>query len=147
MKSLRSAWDSNKTEIAGLLRLSIPTSANYLLNRLVGFTSVLFVGHLGPAQLAAAALGGSLTNVVGLGLLGGLTGGMSTLCGQVVICPLSCKHARHDCILCNIWQQVLVASLLHCRQHVVATFSSRANPLINFACTCWFVTSGLQCPK
>ncbi|DBB01484.1 TPA: hypothetical protein ACH3X1_000139 [Trebouxia sp. C0004] len=53
-----------------------------LKSRLVGFTSILFVGHLGPAELAAAALGGSFTNVIGLGILAGLVGGMSTLCGQ-----------------------------------------------------------------
>ncbi len=84
MDRLTSCWGNNKAELSSLLRLSIPVSANYLLNRLVGFTSILFVGHLGPAELAAAALGGSLTNVIGLGILSGLTGGMSTLCGQVL---------------------------------------------------------------
>ncbi len=78
--------NKHNAELFALLRLSIPVSANYLLNRLVGFISILFVGHLGPAELAAAALGGSLTNVVGLGILGGLVGGMSTLCGQASFC-------------------------------------------------------------
>ena len=77
---------NNNAELFALLRLSIPVSANYLLNRLVGFISILFVAHLGPAELAAAALGGSLTNVIGLGILGGLVGGMSTLCGQASFC-------------------------------------------------------------
>jgi len=86
MKSLTSSWGRNNADLFALLRLSIPVSANYLLNRLVGFTSILFVGHLGPAELAAAALGGSLTNVIGLGILGGLVGGMSTLCGQASFC-------------------------------------------------------------
>ena len=86
MKSLTSSWDRNNADLFALLRLSIPVSANYLLNRLVGFTSILFVGHLGPAELAAAALGGSLTNVIGLGIAGGLVGGMSTLCGQASFC-------------------------------------------------------------
>ena len=83
MEGLRSTWTDNKTELLTLLSLSLPASTAYLLNRLVGFTSVLFVGRLGPTQLAAAALGGSLTNVVGFGILNGLTGGMPTLCGQV----------------------------------------------------------------
>ena len=95
MKSLISSWGRNNAELFALLRLSIPVSANYLLNRLVGFTSILFVGHLGPAELAAAALGGSLTNVIGLGILGGLVGGMSTLCGQASFC-LPC-HLPHVC--------------------------------------------------
>lgn len=83
MESLRWYWADNKSELFRLLALSLPASATYLLNRLVGFISVLFVGHLGPTQLSAAALGGSLTNVVGFGILNGLTGGMPTLCGQV----------------------------------------------------------------
>ena len=83
MKTLRgSLLMDSQTELMRLLSLSLPASATYLLNRLVGFISVLFVGHLGPSQLAAAALGGSLTNVVGFGILNGLTGGMPTLCGQ-----------------------------------------------------------------
>ncbi len=86
MKSWESSWGKNNAELFALLRLSVPVSVNYLLNRLVGFTSILFVGHLGPAELAAAALGGSLTNVIGLGILGGLVGGMSTLCGQASFC-------------------------------------------------------------
>ena len=90
MEGLRSYWGDNKSELFTLLSLSLPASATYLLNRLVGFTSILFVGRLGPAQLAAAALGGSLTNVVGFGILNGLTGGMPTLCGQVTSCTYLC---------------------------------------------------------
>ncbi len=86
MESLTNSWGKSNAELFALLRLSIPVSANYLLNRLVSFSSILFVGHLGPAELAAAALGGSLTNVIGLGILGGLVGGMSTLCGQASFC-------------------------------------------------------------
>ena len=84
METLRSSLSRNsQTELVRLLSLSLPASATYLLNRLVGFISVLFVGRLGPDQLAAAALGGSLTSVVGFGILNGLTGGMPTLCRQV----------------------------------------------------------------
>ena len=83
MGGVRVYWADNKTQVCMLLSLSLPASATYLLNRLVGFISVLFVGRLGPAQLAAAALGGSVTNGVAIGILNGLTGGMPTLCGQV----------------------------------------------------------------
>lgn len=87
-------WGKNTAELFALLGLSMPVSANYLLNRLVGFASILFVGHLGPAELAAATLGGSLTNVIGLGILGGLVGGMSTLCGQASCSAIFLMFAR-----------------------------------------------------
>ena len=80
---LRSCLANNKGEAWALLRLAGPVSANYLLNRLVGFTSIVFVGRWGPDSLSAAALGLSLINVIGPGVLNGLTGGMVTLCGQV----------------------------------------------------------------
>ena len=100
MEGLRSRWGDNRTELLRLLSLSLPSSATYLLNRLVGFISVLFVGHLGPDQLAAAALGASLTTVVGFGILSGLTGGMPTLCGQVngphLSCADQCASASSD---------------------------------------------------
>lgn len=76
-------WSDSKAEVFTLLRLAIPVSANYVLNRLVGFTSVLFVGRWGPGPMSAAALGLSLLNVIGPGVLNGLTGGEVTLCGQV----------------------------------------------------------------
>lgn len=80
---VRGRWQENRAEAFTLLRLAVPVSANYLLNRLVGFTSILFVGRWGAGALSAAALGLSLINVIGPGVLNGLTGGMSTLCGQV----------------------------------------------------------------
>ena len=83
MGALRRRWDANKGEIYTIVRLSIPVSTGFLLNKLVSFVSVILVGHLGPAELAAAALGSSLINVVGNSVLAGLAGAMSTLCGQV----------------------------------------------------------------
>lgn len=50
MNGLRRSLCKNNSELYSLLRLSIPVSANYLLNRLVGFTSILFVGHLGRSS-------------------------------------------------------------------------------------------------
>ena len=84
MEGVRGSWNENKQEIYTIVRLSIPVSTGFLLNKLVSFVSVIFVGHLGPAELAAAALGSSLINVVGNSVLAGLAGAMSTLCGQVM---------------------------------------------------------------
>lgn len=80
---LKSLWLHNKAELQTIVRLAVPVSTSFLLNKTVSFVSVVFVGHLGPAELAAAALGSSLTNVVGNSVLAGLAGAMSTLCGQV----------------------------------------------------------------
>lgn len=89
-------WGNERAELLTLVRLALPVSANYLLNRLVGFTSVLFVGRWGPGPLSAAALGLSMMNVIGPGVLNGLTGGMSTLCGQVCNCH-GIKNSRFTC--------------------------------------------------
>lgn len=80
---LSNIWHNSKAEIQTLVRLAVPVSISFLLNKAVSFVSVVFVGHLGPADLAAASLGSSLTNVVGNSVLAGLAGAMSTLCGQV----------------------------------------------------------------
>lgn len=87
---LRKLWQSSSVEIQTLVRLAVPVSTSFLLNKAVSFVSVVFVGHLGPADLAAASLGSSLTNVVGNSVLAGLAGAMSTLCGQV--------HLQTDCM-------------------------------------------------
>ena len=83
VQRLRSLWLHNRAELQNIVRLAVPVSTSFLLNKAVSFVSVVFVGHLGPAELAAAALGSSLTNVVGNSVLAGLAGAMSTLCGQV----------------------------------------------------------------
>ena len=83
MEGLQRVWTDNKGETFTIARLSIPVSTGFLLNKLVSFVSVIIVGHLGPAELAAAALGSSLINVIGNSVLAGLAGAMSTLCGQV----------------------------------------------------------------
>lgn len=83
MRWSRTSWVDNRAEIYTIVRLSTPVSIGFLLNKLVSFVSVILVGHLGPAELAAAALGSSLINVIGNSVLAGLAGAMSTLCGQV----------------------------------------------------------------
>lgn len=83
MDLVRRIWSDRKAEVYTIVRLSAPVSTGFLLNKLVSFVSVIMVGHLGPAELAAAALGSSLINVTGNSVLAGLAGAMSTLCGQV----------------------------------------------------------------
>ena len=83
MTWIRTSWADNRDEVYTIVRLSTPVSIGFLLNKLVSFVSVILVGHLGPAELAAAALGSSLINVIGNSVLAGLAGAMSTVCGQV----------------------------------------------------------------
>lgn len=63
--------------------LAAPVTITFLLNKSVNIVSVLVVGHLSPAELAAASLAHSLANVLGNSLIAGLASGLSTLCGQV----------------------------------------------------------------
>ena len=83
MQSLQTLWRHHYIEIRNILRLAIPVSTGLLLNRMLPFISVVFVGRLGPAELAAASLGSSLLNIVGLAVMAGLAGAITTLSGQV----------------------------------------------------------------
>ncbi len=85
MEASHRLWQDNYAEIRSILRLSIPVSTGLLLNRMLPFVSVVFVGHIGPAELAAASLGSSLLNIVGLAVMAGLAGAITTLSGQVVL--------------------------------------------------------------
>ena len=58
------------------------------------FISVVLVGRIGPAELAAASLGSSLLNILGLAVMAGLAGAITTLSGQVsCVCAGNVKHA------------------------------------------------------
>ena len=83
MQTPQTLWQRHYTEIRNILHLSIPVAAGLLLNRMIPFISVVFVGHLGPAELAAASLGSSLSNILGLAVMAGLAGAITTLSGQV----------------------------------------------------------------
>jgi len=83
MATINRLWQDNYAEIRRVLRLSVPVSIGLLLNRMITFLSVIFVGHLGPAELAAASLGSSLLNILGLAVMAGLAGAITTLSGQV----------------------------------------------------------------
>jgi Na+-driven multidrug efflux pump len=65
-----SFWDSEERyevskEVATLWRLAWPVSTTFFLNMSLSTVSVLFVGRLGAAKLAAASLGSSLAQVTG----------------------------------------------------------------------------------
>lgn len=120
MEALRRRWDANKGEIYTIVRLSIPVSTGFLLNKLVSFVSVILVGHLGPAELAAAALGSSLINVVGNSVLAGLAGAMSTLCGQVSLISryMQCMSVSCSCALCTACKMHVITHTLPRCTHV-----------------------------
>ena len=96
MQTPQKLWHRHYTEIRNILRLSIPVAAGLLLNRMIPFISVVFVGHLGPAELAAASLGSSLSNILGLAVMAGLAGAITTLSGQVsnLFQPPACPPAH-----------------------------------------------------
>ena len=125
MEALRRRWDANKGEIYTIIRLSIPVSTGFLLNKLVSFVSVILVGHLGPAELAAAALGSSLINVVGNSVLAGLAGAMSTLCGQVTLISSYTQHmsVSCSCALCTA-----------CKLHITTHTQPCAHVCIGLCC-------------
>lgn len=108
MQTPQKLWHRHYTEIHNILRLSIPVAAGLLLNRMIPFISVVFVGHLGPAELAAASLGSSLSNILGLAVMAGLAGAITTLSGQVSTCfspsGTSDYQHNHTCQLCMIEQ-------------------------------------------
>ena len=110
MQTPHTLWHRHYTEIRSILRLSIPVAAGLLLNRMIPFISVVFVGHLGPAELAAASLGSSLSNILGLAVMAGLAGAITTLSGQVnnfylslVTCKLKSNQAA--ALLACQWQR------------------------------------------
>lgn len=107
MEAMNSIWQNNYTEVRSLLRLSIPVSTGLLLNRMIPFISVIFVGHLGPAELAAASLGSSLLNIVGLAVMAGLAGAIITLSGQAF-------GAKQYAMVGHIWQRAIIILGLLC---------------------------------
>ncbi|CAL5058713.1 unnamed protein product [Urochloa decumbens] len=64
------------------LRLAGPLIAGCLLQYAVQTVSVMFVGHLGKAELAGAAVATSFAGVTGFSLLTGMASSLDTLCGQ-----------------------------------------------------------------
>ena len=72
----------SKYEIKELFRLSWPTILSYFLHNSLFMTSLLFAGHLGDLELAAATLGLSFVNMTGVFIGVGLVTGIETLGSQ-----------------------------------------------------------------
>ena len=69
MQTVWSLWHKHSTELHTITKFWLPVAAAFLLNKLLSLTTLVLVGHLGPAQLAAAALGDSICNVTAISLL------------------------------------------------------------------------------
>ncbi|CAB4277496.1 unnamed protein product [Prunus armeniaca] len=61
---------------------SLPTTLTNVMFNFIILASVMFAGHLGQLQLAAANLAISWANATGLAVVSGLSGALETLCGQ-----------------------------------------------------------------
>ncbi|ONI12684.1 hypothetical protein PRUPE_4G178800 [Prunus persica] len=61
---------------------SLPTTLTNVMFYFITLVSVMFAGHLGQLQLAAANLAMSWASATGLAVVIGLSGALETLCGQ-----------------------------------------------------------------
>lgn len=71
-----------RSELALLLKYSLPLIATYLLQYSFFVITILIAGHLGTDDLAAASIGATTMNVFGLSILEGMATALDTLCAQ-----------------------------------------------------------------
>ncbi|XP_038903838.1 protein DETOXIFICATION 18-like [Benincasa hispida] len=64
------------------LLFSLPLILTNVFYYLITLVSVMFAGHLGELELAAATLANTLASVTGFAFMTGLSGSLETLCGQ-----------------------------------------------------------------
>lgn len=69
-------------ELCLLLKYSLPLIATYLLQYSFFVITIAIAGHLSADDLAAASIGATTMNVVGLAILEGMATGLDTLCAQ-----------------------------------------------------------------
>ncbi|XP_077211010.1 protein DETOXIFICATION 40-like [Tasmannia lanceolata] len=69
-------------ELKLLFRLAAPAIVVYMLNYIMSMATMIFSGHLGNLELAAASLGGTGVQVFAYGLMLGMGSAVETLCGQ-----------------------------------------------------------------
>ncbi|KAM7498295.1 hypothetical protein LguiA_022709 [Lonicera macranthoides] len=69
-------------ELKLLFKLAAPTVISYMINYLMTMATIIFVGHLGKTELAAASLGNNGIQTFTYGLLLGMGSAVETLCGQ-----------------------------------------------------------------
>ncbi|KAG2498960.1 hypothetical protein HYH03_003149 [Edaphochlamys debaryana] len=63
-------------------KMFLPLLLNYICAYSINIVTLSFVGHIGKAELAAAALGTSLVSILGRTIIMGLSGGLDTLASQ-----------------------------------------------------------------
>ncbi|CAM8964837.1 unnamed protein product [Rhodiola kirilowii] len=133
MERLKGRWWNNFVmELKKSSSIAAPMVAVSALQYLLQVVSVIIVGHVSQASLAAVAIATALTNVTGFSLLSGLCGAMETLCGQaygakqyqelgtytysammtliLVCCPISISWIFIDKLLILIGQDPLISS-------------------------------------
>jgi MATE family, multidrug and toxin extrusion protein len=76
------AGSADLRELLRLAALAGPVMGAYVLQMSLGLCNILFVGHIGQLELAAAALGNMYLNVTGYSVVVGLLSAMDTLCGM-----------------------------------------------------------------
>lgn len=72
-------WSSELRLVAGY---SIPLVATYLLQYCFGVVTTFVAGHLGADDLAAASIGLTTLNIIGLAIIEGMATALDTLCAQ-----------------------------------------------------------------
>ena len=65
-----------------LVRLALPSSAIFLVQFAINFSSIIFIGQLGPEYLGAAALANMLANLTGFSIGQGAATALDALCSQ-----------------------------------------------------------------
>lgn len=73
---------STASELWLLTKYSLPLIATYLLQYSFFVITTIVAGHLGPDELAAASVGVTTMNVVGLAVYEGMATALDTLCAQ-----------------------------------------------------------------
>ena len=96
---------SLRSDFLLLLRLAVPSSAIFLVQFLIGFSSMLFVGRLGKEYLGAAALAQMLANLTGFSIGQGATTALDALCSQAYGAKsyaLVGRHAQRAMVMLTI---------------------------------------------
>ncbi|KAA8515499.1 hypothetical protein F0562_018890 [Nyssa sinensis] len=69
-------------ELRAVFRLAAPAVILYLLQNLTSMSTLIFCGHLGNLEYAAASLGNNGIQIFAYGLMLGMSSAVETLCGQ-----------------------------------------------------------------